>query len=70
MVEVAERIKREDIEKKVRDIQSGVSEDVEGAKALAMPAIIAIVLVLLGLTYALGRRSGRKRSMILEIKSS
>lgn len=66
---MAERITRDQIESKVRDIQGGFEGDVEEAKALAMPAIIALVLVLLGITYALGRRSGKKKSMVLEIKS-
>ncbi|RIK11220.1 MAG: hypothetical protein DCC49_01370 [Acidobacteria bacterium] len=67
---MSDRITRDDIEKKIREIQGGIESDVGEAKALAVPAIVAIVLVLLGLAYAIGRRGGKKKSMILEIKSN
>lgn len=66
---MSERITRDDIERKIRDIQGGIESEVDEAKALAVPAIVALVLVLLGLAYAIGRRGGKKKSMILEIKS-
>lgn len=66
---MVERISRRDIEQKVRDIQGGVDEDIDEAKTLAVPVVVAIVLALLGLTYVLGRRSGRKRSMVVEVRS-
>lgn len=67
---MTDRITRGDIENKIREIQGGIESDVDEAKALAVPAIVAIVLALIGLAYAIGRRGGRKKSMILEIKSS
>lgn len=66
---MSDRITRGDIEKKIREIQGGIESDVDEAKALAVPAIVAFVLVLVGLAYAIGRRGGKKKSMILEIKS-
>lgn len=70
MIPVNERITRDDIENKIREIQGGIETDVEEAKALAVPAVVAIVLILIGLAYAIGKRGGKKKSMILEIKSS
>lgn len=69
MKPLSDRITRGDIEKKIREIQGGIESDVDEAKALAVPAIVAFVLVLVGLAYAIGRRGGKKKSMILEIKS-
>lgn len=66
---MGERITREDIENKIRDIQGGLEGEMQEARALVPPIIVALVLILIGLAYALGRRGGRKRAMILEIKS-
>ncbi len=64
----AKKITRADIESKLRELQGEVDERTEAAKvpavAFATVGIIAIVVV----TYWFGRRKGRKRQMVLEIR--
>jgi len=62
------KITRADIESKLRELQGEVGERTEAAKvpaiAFATAGVVAVVIV----TYWLGRRKGRKRQMVLEIR--
>ena len=61
-------ITRNDIESKLRQIRGEVDETTEQAKPyLLMGGLGALVLTIL-LVYLLGRRSGKKRTTIVEIK--
>ncbi len=64
------RVSREDLEAKVREIQESLSGAARNATRSAVPFVVAIVLVLLGISYYLGRRSGRRRPVIVELKRS
>ena len=61
-------VTRADIEAKLREIRGEVDATTEGAKsyALAVGAVAAIALV--GAVYLLGRRKGRKRTTVVEIR--
>ncbi|MGH9029670.1 MAG: hypothetical protein ACRDV4_08665 [Acidimicrobiales bacterium] len=62
------RITRDDIEAKLREISGEVDERVEDAKPkLVMGAVAAVVTVAV-LSYLFGRRGGRKRSAMVEIR--
>jgi hypothetical protein len=64
----SERITRDDIEKKLRGLQGDVVEKVEDRKgALATVAVAAGVVVVIAV-FLLGRRSGRRRSTMVEIR--
>jgi hypothetical protein len=64
----SERISRDDIEKKLRGLQGEVVDKVEDRKsALATAAVVGGVLVVI-LVFLLGRRSGRRRSTMVEIR--
>jgi hypothetical protein len=62
------QIGRDDIERKLRELQ--VDVDHVGAEvksyAIAVGAVIAITVV--GVAFMLGRRRGRKRSTVVEIR--
>jgi len=62
------QIGRDDIERKLRELQ--VDVDQVGAEvksyAIAVGAVIAITVV--GVAFMLGRRRGRKRSTVVEIR--
>lgn len=62
------RIERDDIEAKLREIRGEVGSTAEAAK----PAIVAVaavaVVVLVGAAYLLGRRKGRKKQTLVEIR--
>jgi hypothetical protein len=63
-----ERITRDDLEAKFREVLEGTREEVASAKpTLATVAAIAAV-VLVAIAYLLGRRQGRKRTTIVEIR--
>ncbi len=63
-----ERITRDDIEKKLRGLQGEVADKVEDRKgALATVAIVAGVVIVV-VVFVLGRRSGRRRSTMVEIR--
>jgi hypothetical protein len=63
-----ERITRDDIETSLRAIQTGVEGKVRSKRTrLIRGASLGVVLIVL-LVYVLGRRAGRKRSTIVEIR--
>ncbi len=66
------RITPADIEAQVRRITGEVSETVEGVTASVRPKLIPIGaaggVVLVGLTYLLGKRRGKRRSTVVEIR--
>jgi hypothetical protein len=61
-------ITRADLEAKLRDITGDVSDTVEAARGIGVAlAVGAGVLFVVG-AYWLGRRKGRKRKTVLEIR--
>jgi hypothetical protein len=68
MTSTSTRITREDIEKKLRELAGGVDSAAEAARpTLVVLASAAAVIVVVG-AYLLGRRGGRKRSALVEIR--
>lgn len=62
------KVTRSDIEDKFRELQSDMTEAAGSARSKATAgAVVAAVLVLL-IVYVLGRKAGRKRSTIVEIR--
>jgi hypothetical protein len=62
------RISREDLEQKFRALQEGLQGRVEDRKQSLMTAGAGIGLVLLIIFYLLGRRSGRKKTTLVELR--
>jgi hypothetical protein len=62
------KISRDDIEAKLRDMTGGLEETVEAARPRLISSAAAGVLLVVLLAYLLGRRRGRKRSAIVEIR--
>ena len=63
-----DRITRDDIEASLRGIQTGVEGKVRSQqqkiiRGAGLAAVVVVVLI-----FVLGRRSGRKRSTIVEIR--
>jgi hypothetical protein len=63
-----ERITKDDIEQSLRSIQSGVTDKVKSQKARVVQGATAAGVILVLLIFLLGRRSGRKRNTIVEIR--
>ena len=64
----SERISRDDIERKLRGLQGEVADKVEDRKSALATAAIVGGVVLVVLVFVLGRRSGKRRSTMVEIR--
>jgi hypothetical protein len=63
-----EKITRADIEAKFRQIQGDVETGVESGRDLGKVGAIVGGVLLVGIIYIMGRRHGRKKRTIVEIK--
>jgi hypothetical protein len=63
-----ERITRDDLEAKFRELEGGARERVASARSTAIAAGIIGVVILLLLAFLLGRRRGKLRSTVVEIR--
>ncbi|MGQ0823865.1 MAG: hypothetical protein ACT4OX_02345 [Actinomycetota bacterium] len=62
------KVTRDDIEAKMRELQGEVDERVEGAKVPAIAIAVGVAVVTIVAAYWFGKRKGKKRQMVLEIK--
>jgi len=61
-------VTRDDIEAKLRQIQGSADTGAEAARGAGVAAGVAVVLVLIVLAFLWGRRRGKKRRTIVEIR--
>ena len=66
--EPARPITRDDIEAKLRQLQRGTEAGAEAARGAGVAGGIPAALLLIVVAYLLGRRRGRKRRSIIEIR--
>lgn len=66
--EAAHRVSRGDIESKLRELQGDVDEGLDTARSVGTVVAVGAAVVLVVVAYWLGRRRGRKRSTIVEIR--
>lgn len=64
----ADRVSRSDIESAVRDLVGGVEDRVDASKPTIIRAGVAVGVVLLVIAYLLGRRKGRRKTTVVEIR--
>jgi hypothetical protein len=62
------RVTRADLEAKLREVQGGVTDQAESAKGTLAAAGGMIAFLLLLIVFVLGRRAGKQRSTIVEIR--
>ncbi len=62
------KISRDDLEAKFRSIKGDVDQRALVAKESAKPYAIGAAVLLLLLTYLIGKRVGKKKSTIVEIR--
>lgn len=62
------KITREDIESKLREIQGDVGERAEAAKVPAIAIAVGVAVVTIAAAYLFGRRKGKRRQTVLEIR--
>jgi hypothetical protein len=63
-----QRVTRDDIEAKLRAIQSDVTERVESKRSTLLAGAGVAAVVLLVIVYLLGRRTGKRKTTIVEIR--
>jgi hypothetical protein len=61
-------VSRADIEAKLQEIKGGVDETATAAKPAAAAIAVFAVVAIVGVAYLLGRRKGKKRSTVVEIR--
>jgi hypothetical protein len=62
------KITRDDIEAKLRALRGGVDQQVERVKVPAIAIAVGLAVATIVVTYWLGKRRGKKRQMVLEIR--
>jgi hypothetical protein len=63
-----ERVTRDDLEAKFRDLQGGLQGKVDAKKPSLLAIAGGIGLVLLLLAFLIGKRSGKKKTTLVEIR--
>lgn len=63
-----DHITRDDIESKLKEIRGHVDSTAQAAKAPVMAAAAVVAVLVIGTAYLIGRRRGKKRSTIVEIR--
>jgi len=63
-----ERITRDQIEAKFRELTGGVTDEVEGVKSQALTVGLAVAVAVVAVVFLIGRRSGRRRSAVVEVR--
>jgi uncharacterized protein YfaP (DUF2135 family) len=61
-------INRSDIEGKLREIRGEVDSTTNAAKPAVMAVAGVAVVLVIGAAYLLGRRKGKKKSTVVEIR--
>ena len=62
------KITRDDLEAKLRAMSGDLDETVEAAKPTVVTSAVAGVVLAMLIAYLLGRRRGRARSAVVEIR--
>ena len=63
-----DKITRDQLEAKFRELTGGVSEEVDEVRSQAMAIGLAVVVASVAIVYLIGRRRGRRRSTIVEVR--
>ncbi len=63
-----EKITRDDIKAKLRQLRGEVDERVEEVKVPAIAIAVGVTVLTIVAAYWFGKRKGKKRQMVLEIK--
>lgn len=62
------KLTRNDVEAKFRELQGDLTSAAEGAKSKLIVVAGAAAVAVLVVAYVIGRRAGRKRSTVVEIR--
>ena len=68
MSEESERITRDSLEDALRDLQAGIDRETQPLLVRVAYGAAAAAAVLAGMAYVLGRRAGRLRRTVVEVR--
>lgn len=63
-----EKITRDQIEAKLREVTGGVTHDVEGVRSQALAIGLSIAVIGVAVVFLIGRRAGRRKTTIVEVR--
>jgi uncharacterized membrane protein len=61
-------ITRADIEAQFRELTGEASDEVESRRSQALTGVLAVGVVVVAVIFLIGRRSGRRRSAVVEVR--
>jgi hypothetical protein len=61
-------VSRDDIEAKLREIKGEVDSTTDTAKPYAIAAGAVLVVAVVGLAYFFGKRKGKKKTTVVEVR--
>ena len=61
-------ITRDDIEAKFRELTGDASDELESVRSQAVTVGLAVGVALVAVVFLIGRRSGRRRSAVVEVR--
>jgi len=64
----SKKITKEDLEAKLREIHGDVNKAVDVARPALSAAAVAVGVVVIVVTFAIGMKMGRKKNAVIEIK--
>lgn len=62
------RISRDDIEAKFRELTGEATEEVASTRSQVVTVGLAVGVALVAVVFLIGRRSGRRRSAVVEVR--
>ena len=62
------KVTRADLEAKLREVRGDVQEKGEAAKSTGLVVALVGVATIVGIAFVLGRRRGRRKSTVVEIR--
>ncbi|HEY4947127.1 MAG TPA: hypothetical protein VII19_04460 [Acidimicrobiales bacterium] len=68
MSPAGQKITRDDIEAKFRELTGEVSQEVESTRSQVITVGLAVGVALVAVVFLIGRRNGRRRSAIVEVR--
>ncbi|MGI8939521.1 MAG: hypothetical protein ACR2JF_15175 [Iamia sp.] len=63
-----EKITRDDIESKLRELQGEVDETAESAKGIAIAVGAAVAVAVVVVVFLMGKRRGKAKTTIVEVR--
>ncbi len=61
-------VSRDDIERKLREIRGEAGEVAESGRSSALVVAVATAVAVVAMAYLLGRRKGRRRTTMVEVR--